>query len=67
MRPKDCIGLYLAWSQTYDSLILLQLFFGITFTDVAKCIQSACRIVIKNIKLDPIAKTVMPSHDKHEK
>ena len=36
MRPEDCLGLYLAWSQKHGSLMVLQVLFGTTFTAVAK-------------------------------
>jgi hypothetical protein len=46
--------------------MVLQLIFGKTFTAVAKYIQFACRIVIKILKQDPMAKIAMPFYDKLE-
>ena len=64
MKPEDCLGLYLAWTHTRGSLMVLQLLFAMTFTAVAKYIQFTRRIVIKVLKQDPIAKIAMPSHEK---
>ena len=51
MKPHSCLGLYLAWSKTRVSLMVLQLLFAMTF------------LVLKN---DPIAKISMPSHKQLE-
>ena len=46
--------------------MVLQMLFGLTYTAVAKYIQFACRIVIKVLKQDPLAKIAIPSHEKLE-
>ncbi len=66
MQAHDCLGLYLAWTRTRGSLMVLQLLFGVTFTAVAKYIQFARRIVIDVLKKDEMAKIAIPSHDQLE-
>jgi len=66
MKAHDCLGLYLAWSRTRGSLMVLQLLLGMTYTAVAKYIQFARRIVIKVLKKDPLAKIAIPSHEQLE-
>ena len=66
MKPHDCLGLYLAWSRTRGSLMVLQLLFGMTYTAVSKYIQFARRIIIKVLKKDPLAKIAIPSHEQIE-
>ena len=66
MKAQDCLGLYLAWTRTRGSLMVLQMLFGLTYTAVAKYIQFAPRIVIKVLKQDPLAKIAIPSHEKLE-
>ena len=34
IRPEDCLGLVLAWTQTRGSLMALQLIFGMTFSNL---------------------------------
>ncbi len=34
MKAHDCLGLYLAWSRTRGSLMVLQMLFGMTYTAV---------------------------------
>ena len=66
MKAHDCLGLYLAWSRTRGSLMVLQLLFGMTYTAVLKYIQFARRIIIKVLKKDPLAKIAIPSHEQIE-
>jgi hypothetical protein len=66
MKAQDCLGLYLAWTRTRGSLMVLQMLFGLTYSAVAKYIQFARRIVIKVLKQDPLAKIAIPSHEKLE-
>jgi hypothetical protein len=64
MNPADCLGLVLAWSRTRGSLMVLQLIFGMTMSPVAKYLQFACRILVKILKANDLAKIQIPPPEK---
>ena len=66
MNPADCLGLVLAWSRTRGSLMVLQLIFGLTMSPVAKYLQFACRILVKILKANDLAKIKIPPPEKLE-
>ena len=64
IQPEDCLGLRLAWTRTRWSMMVLQLFFGITVSPLAKYLQFARRIIIKVLKKDELAKITLPANEK---
>jgi hypothetical protein len=66
IRAEDCLGLFLAWSRTRGSMMVLQLIFGMTMTPLSKYLQFARRIVVKILKKDNLARIALPTNDKLE-
>ena len=66
IRPEDCLGLLLAWSRTRGSMMVLQLIFGMTMTNLSVYLRFARRIIIKVLRNDPMAAIRLPSSDKIE-
>jgi hypothetical protein len=57
----DCLGLYLAWTQTRGSCMTLRLIFGITGTPLSVYIRFVRRIIIQVLHDHPLASVQLPS------
>lgn len=66
IRPEDCLGLLLAWSRTWGSMMVLQLIFGMTMTNLSIYVRFAHRIIIEVLHDDPMAAIQLPSRNKIE-
>ena len=66
IRAEDCLGLFLGWSRTHGSMMVLQLIFGMTMTPLSKYLQFARRIVVNILKKDHLARIALPTNDKLE-
>jgi DDE superfamily endonuclease len=66
LSGRDCLGLYLAWTQTRGSNMLLQIIFGLTGTPISMYIRFARRILIKVLQAEDDAAIKLPSDKKVE-
>jgi hypothetical protein len=66
IRPVDGLGLVLVWTRTRGSLMVLQLIFGMTFTNLDDYLLFAKRIIVMVLQEHPMAKVQIPSTKKIE-
>ncbi len=66
IRPEDCLGLVLAWTRTRGSLMVLQLIFGMTYTNLDDYLLFAKRIIVKVLRKHPMAMVKIPTSKKIE-
>jgi hypothetical protein len=64
IRPEDSLGLVLAWTRTRGLLIVLQLIFGMTYTNLNDYLLFAKRIIIMVLREHPLAEVQIPSTKK---
>jgi hypothetical protein len=64
--PEDGLGLVLAWTRTRGSLMVLQLIFGMTHTNLDDYLLFAKRIIIMVLGEHPMAEVQIPSTKKIE-
>ncbi len=61
IRPEDGLGLVLAWTRTRGSLMVLQLIFWMTYTNLDDYLLFAKRIIVRVLRDHPMAKVQIPS------
>ena len=66
IRPEDCLGLVLAWTRTWGSLMALQLIFGMTFSNLDYYLLFGKRIIVMVLRNDQRASVQIPSSEKIE-
>ncbi len=66
IRPEDSIGLVLAWTRTRGMLMVLQLIFGMTYTNLDYYLLFAKRIIVMVLQDHPMAQVQIPSSEKIE-
>jgi hypothetical protein len=64
--PEDCIGLVLAWTRTRGLLMVLQLIFGVTYTNLDDYLLFAKRIIAMVLRDHLMAQVQIPSSKKIE-
>jgi hypothetical protein len=64
--PEDGLGLVLAWTRTRGLLMVLQLIFGMTYTNLDDYLLFAKRINVMVLRVHPMAKVQIPSTKKIE-
>ena len=64
--PEDGLGLVLAWTRTRGSLMVLQLIFGMTYTNLNDYLLFVKRIIIMVLQDHPMAEVQIPSTKKIE-
>ncbi len=64
IQPKDGLGLVLAWTRTRGSLMVLQLIFGMTYTNLDDYLLFAKKIIVMVLRGHPMAKVQIPSTEK---
>jgi hypothetical protein len=57
----DCLGLVLAWTRTRGSMVVLQMIFGLSMTNLSTYLRFGHRIVIEVLKNDPDATIRLPT------
>jgi hypothetical protein len=55
MRPEDCVGLVLVWTQNRGSMAALQLIFGLFYANLCLYLRFGCRIIVEVFRDDPLA------------
>ncbi len=66
VRPEDGLGLVLAWTRTRGLLMVLQLVFGMTYTNLNDYLLFAKRIIVMVSQEHPMAEVQIPSTQKIE-
>jgi hypothetical protein len=66
VQPEDCLGLVLVWTCTSGSLNVLQLVFGLTYSNLAVHLRFGMRLVVKTFRHDPLARVSIPSAEEIE-
>ena len=66
IRPEDSLGLVLAWTRTRGLLMVLQLIFGMTYTNLNDYLLFAKRIIVMVLRGHPMAEVQIPSTKKIE-
>jgi hypothetical protein len=59
--PADCLGLVLVWMQTRGLLNVLQLVFGLTYTNLSVYLRFGIHLVVEVFRDDPLARIFLPS------
>ncbi len=63
---EDNLGLVLAWTRTRGLLMVLQLIFGMTYTNLDDYLLIAKRIIVMVLRDHPMAEVGIPSTKKIE-
>jgi hypothetical protein len=66
IRPEHGLGLVLAWTRTRGLLMVLQLIFGMTYTNLDDYLLFTKRIIVMVLREHPMAKVQIPSTKKIE-
>jgi hypothetical protein len=64
--PEHCLGLVLAWTRTRGSLMVLQLIFGMMYTNLDDYLLFVKRIIAMVLRDHPMAQVQIPSSKKIE-
>jgi hypothetical protein len=64
VQPEDCLGLVLVWTRTRGALNVLQLVFGLTYTNLSVYLRFGIRLLIETFHDDPLARVCLPSPEK---
>jgi hypothetical protein len=64
--PEDSLGLVLAWTRTRDLLMVLQLIFGMMYTNLDDYLLFVKRIIVMVLKYHPMGQVQIPSSMKIE-
>ncbi len=59
--PADCLGLVLVWTRTRGSMNVLQLVFGLTYTNLSVYLRFGIRLIVEIYGDDPLARVSLPS------
>ncbi len=66
VQPEDCLGLVLVWTPTRGLLNVLQLVFGLTYTNLSMYLRFGVRLFVKTFRDDPLARVSIPSAEEIE-
>ena len=61
VQPADCLGLVLMWTRTRGPLNVLQLVFGLTYTNLCVYLRYGIRLMVETFHNDPLARVSIPS------
>ncbi len=61
VQPEDCLGLVLVWTQTRGLLNVLQLVFGLTYTNLSVYLRFGVRLIVKKFRDNLLARVSIPS------
>jgi hypothetical protein len=61
VQPADCLGLVLVWTRTRGSLNVLQLVFGLTYSNLSVYLRFGIGLMVETFKNDPLARVAIPS------
>jgi hypothetical protein len=60
VQPEDCLGLVLVWMHTRGSLNVLQLVFGLTYSNLSVYLRFGMRLFAKIFRHDPLSRVSIP-------
>ena len=66
VQPEDCLGLVLVWTRTRGLLNVLQLVFGLTYTNLSVYLRFGIRLIVETFSNDPLAQVTISSADEIE-
>jgi hypothetical protein len=66
VQPKDCLGLVLVWMRTRGPLNVLQLIFGLTYSNLSVYLRFGSRLIVETFRHNPIARVSIPSAEEIE-
>ncbi len=66
VQPADCLGLVLVWTCTRGSLNVLQLVFGLNYTNLSVYLRFGIRLIVDTFWDDPLARVSIPSVEEIE-
>jgi hypothetical protein len=66
VQPEDCLGLVLVWKQTRGLLNVLQLIFGLTYTNLSVYLRFGECLFVKTFRDDLLARVSIPSMEEIE-
>ncbi len=67
VQPEDCLGLVLVWTRTRGALNVLQLVFGLTYTNLSVYLRFSIRLLSETFHDDPLAQVCLPSPEEISK
>ena len=62
-QPEDCLGLVLMWTRTRGTLNVLQLVFGLTYSNLCVYLRFGIRIFVETFQNNPLARVSIPSRE----
>ena len=63
VQSHDCLGLVLMWTRTRGAQNILQLVFGLTYTNLSVYLRFGIRLIVEIFRDDPLARVCIPSND----
>jgi hypothetical protein len=66
VQPEDCLGLVLVWTQTRGLLNVLQLVFGLTYTNLSVYLRFGVHLFVKTFRGNLLAQVSIPSTEEIE-
>jgi hypothetical protein len=67
IQPEDCLGLVLVWTQTRGGLNVLQLVFGLTYTNLSVYLRFRICLLVETFHYNPLAQVSLPSAEEINK
>ena len=61
VQPADCLGLVLVWTCTRGSHNVLQLVFGLTYTNLSVYLRFGISLIVETFQDHPLARVSIPS------
>ncbi len=55
VQPEDCLGLVLVWTRTRGLLNVIQLVFGLTYSNLSVYLRFGTRLIIETLRNNPLA------------
>ncbi len=66
VQPEDCLGLVLVWTRTRGSLHVLQLVFGLIYSNLSVFLRFGMRVIVETFRHVPLARVSTPSAEEIE-
>jgi hypothetical protein len=66
VQPADCLGLVLVWTRTRGALNVLQLVFGLTYSNLSVYLRFGIRLIAETFCDDPLARVAVPTREEIE-
>ncbi len=66
VQPEDCLGLVLVWTRTRGLLNVLQLVFGLTYTNLSVYLRFGIHLIVETFRNNPLTRVSIPPVDEIE-